>query len=194
MSVGVAGRSRRLAVTLILLAAGCSAPEAVSLLTRPPVPEGWVEIERGGVRVAVPEEWGSEIGGQPDSIFLSALIPPLSNPGVGLMAVGPRGETQPEPPFTDERLEAWLLDWVSNRRPDFYQRDAVLLPVGRAVRVRLTFDPGTPDGVEVAVYAVPTAVGVAVLQITVDASLMDRYARAVDQIPYLFQFGFAESR
>lgn len=144
--------------------------------------------------MAVPEEWGSEIGGQPDSIFLSALIPPLSNPGVGLMAVGPRGETQPEPPFTDERLEAWLLDWVSNRRPDFYQRDAVLLPVGRAVRVRLTFDPGTPDGVEVAVYAVPTAVGVAVLQITVDASLVDRYARAVDQIPYLFQFGFAESR
>jgi hypothetical protein len=45
-----------------------------------------------------------------------------------------------------------------------------------------------------AVYAVPTSVGLAVLQITVDAALADRYRDAVDLIPFLSNFGFAESR
>lgn len=47
---------------------------------------------------------------------------------------------------------------------------------------------------EVAVYAVPTSVGVAVIQITVDGTLMDRYREAVELIPHLFEFGFAETR
>jgi hypothetical protein len=44
------------------------------------------------------------------------------------------------------------------------------------------------------VYGIPTSVGVAVIQIIVDSDLMDRYATAMELIPYLFEFGFAESQ
>jgi len=189
-----ARHSLRLPAALLLLVAGCSAPAAVSLPTRPPVPDGWVEIVRASVQVAVPDEWGPDIGGDPGSVFLSALLPPGNKDGVGLIAVGPRGERQPDPPFTDDRLAKFLLTWGTSRQPEVYSRSIVLLPAGRAVAIRATHMPATPDSTEVHVYGIPTSVGVAVIQIVVDTDLMDRYGSAMDLIPYLFQFGFAESR
>jgi len=146
------------------------------------------------VQVAVPEDWGPDIGGDPSSVMVSALLPPGDNNSVGLLAVGPRGERQPEPPLTDDRLAEFLLTWGTSRASEVYSRSIVLLPAGRAVAIRATHMPGTPDSTEVHVYGIPTSVGVAVIQIIVDTDLMDRYESAMELIPYLFEFGFAESR
>lgn len=189
------GRPLRPLAAVLILIAGCSAaPEATALPTRPPVPDGWIEIEMGTVQVAVPAEWGPDIGSAPGSILVSALIPPGANNGVGVVAAGPRGERQPEPPLTDEGLAEFLLTWGTSRRPDTYSASVVLLPAGRAVAVRSTHMADTPDSTEVHVYGIPTAVGVAVIQIIVDSDLIDRYGDAMELIPYLFRFGFAESR
>lgn len=193
MPLGIAALGRVLPVVLLVVTA-CAAPEALTLPTRPPIPDGWVQIDMGTVRVAVPAEWGPDIGGMPGFIQTSALLPPDDDDGVGVIAVGPRGETQPEAPFTDERLEEFLLKWVSNRPPDSFSRSIVLLPAGRAVVVRATYYAATPHSTEVHTYGIPTSVGVAVIQIAVDTDLMDRYATAMELIPYLFEFGFAESR
>jgi hypothetical protein len=194
MPLASATHGVRLLAALVLLVAGCSAREAESLPTRPPVPDGWVEITRGSVQVAVPAEWGLDIGGDPSSIMVSALLPPGDNNSVGLIAVGPRGEVQPRPPLTDERLAEFLLTWGTSRPPEVYSRSIVLIPAGRAVAIRATHMPGTPDSTEVHVYGIPTSVGVAVIQIIVDTDLMDRYGSAMELIPHLFQFGFAETR
>ena len=194
MSVAGAARAWRLSAAILLVIAGCSAPpEAVTIPTRPPVPDGWIEIDMGTVQVAVPAEWGPDIGSAPGSILVSALIPPGAD-SVGVVAAGPRGERQPEPPLTDERLTEFLLTWGAGRKPEVYSSSIVLLPAGRAVAIRATHFPGTPDSTEVHVYGIPTAVGVAVIQIIVDTDLLDRYESAMELIPQLFGFGFAESR
>ena len=194
MPLACVGAGRRLAAALLLLIAGCAAPEALTLPTRPPVPDGWAEIDMGTVQVAVPAEWGPDFGVQPGEILVSALLPPGDNNSVGLVAVGPLGERQPEPPLSDDRLAEFLLTWGASRKPEVYTESIVLLPAGRAVAIRATHMPGTADSTEVHVYGIPTAVGVAVIQIIVDTDLMDRYGDAMDLIPQLFRFGFAESR
>ena len=179
----------------ILLLVGCATPTPSQspLPTRPPVPEGWVEITMGSVRVAVPEVWGPDIGGVPGSILISALLPPGNNDGVGVIAVGPGGEVHPDPPLTDERLSIWLLDWVTNARPDRFSRSIVLLPAGRAVCIRATYQSSTPDSTDVAACAIPRVAGVAVIEVTIDSDLMGRYGGAMELIPMLFDFGFAAS-
>lgn len=193
MQVGGAVRPFRAAAALLLLAS-CSARESAALPTRPPLPDGWVEIVNGGLLVAVPAEWGPNIQGHgAPGIVTSALLPPGNQDAVGIIATGPRGEVQPKPPLTDERLAEWLLGWASSQlRPDVVARSIVLLPMGRAVFVRATYLAGTADSTEEALYAFPTAVGVAILAVTVDTDLLDRYRNAMDLIPYHFRFRLAD--
>jgi hypothetical protein len=179
---------------MLLLLSGCAASESLTLPTRPPLPAGWLEIDMGTVQVAVPQEWGPDLGGQPGSIVVSALLPPGPNNGVGVLAAGPRGEVQPDPPITDARLAEFLLTWGAGREPEIHSTAVVLLPAGRAVVVRATHDSSTPDSTEVHVYGISTSVGVAVLQVIVDTELLDRYGTAMDLIPYLFQFRTDPSR
>lgn len=186
---GLRGSGSLILVGVLLFAPGCSDAEPVTLPTRPPLPEGWVEVAKGGVRVAAPPEWGPEFSGDVQSILLSALVPPGDNDGVGLIAIGPHGEYQPDRPYTDESLADWLLKVITSTIPDASSRSIVLLPAGRAVFVRATYHAATPDGVEVASYAIPTAVGVVYLQITVDLDLMDRYRTTMDLVPRLLEIG-----
>ena len=148
-------------------------------------------IARGGIQLAAPAEWGLDIGGDPQSILLSALIPPGANNGVGLLAIGSHGEAQPTPPLTDERLAEWLKNLIATERPSSYSRSVVLLPAGRAVEIRATYGAGTPDATEVAAFAIPTAIGVVSLQVIIDDDLMGRYGSTLQLIPMLLDLGTA---
>jgi hypothetical protein len=175
---------RSLVAVLLLAACGTSGP--VALPTAPPVPEGWVVTDKAGISIAAPAAWGGDIGGEAKSILLTAVVEG-GNPGVGVMAIGPRGERQPES-VTDAALGEWLLDTVGTG-PSSYSRSVVPLPMGRAVAVRATYSAGTRDEVLVVSYAIPTAIGVAFLQIVVDADLLDRYEAVLPTIAALFWFG-----
>lgn len=170
----------------LLVLAGCSTAEPVMLPTPPALPDGWVITSKAGVSIAAPSEWGGDIGGDPASILLSTLIPPSNKHGVGLIAIGPRGENQPDLPLTDAGLGDWLLESVTPEPPDAYSRSIVLLPAGRAVMVRASYHTSTPDGTDIVAFAIPTTVGVAYLTINVDRVLLDRYGPAMEIIPYLF--------
>jgi hypothetical protein len=177
--------SRRVWFAALAILAGCASASPSALPSRPPVPDGWIITSKPGVSIAAPSEWGGDIGGDPASILISSLIPPSNKHGVGLIAIGPRGENQPDLPFTDAGLGDWLLESVTPEPPDAYSRSIVLLPAGRAVMVRASYHTATPDGTDIVALAIPTIIGVAYLTINVDRALADRYGPAMEIIPFL---------
>lgn len=177
----------QLLIVALLIASGCTATEPVSWPSRPPVPQGWVEVAKGGVRIAAPPEWGPEFSGDPQSILLSALVAPGNNDAVNLIAIGPHGEYQPDLPITDASLADWLLKVTTKDVPDSSSRSVVRLPSGRAVLVRATYHTAAPDGFEAALYAIPTTIGVVYLQIVIDLDLMERYGTTMELIPRLLE-------
>ena len=176
------------AVALVVALAACSGTPAVSLPTPVPIPDGWITSASGGVRITIPAEWPS-IGDMPHGVIVSVAIPPGTDANVGLYALSPQGLDQPELPVNDERLAEWILDRLADRQPDSYDTSAVALPAGQAIRIRYRFDgePGSFEAIDGVAYAIRTAAGIAYLQVIVSASLVDRYATAMDQIPYLFE-------
>lgn len=175
-------------VAAVLLLAGCGTTGPVALPTPPPVPDGWVVTDKAGISIAAPAEWGGDVGNDPRSILISSAVEG-TNGGVGVLAIGPGGERQPES-VTDADLGEWLLDAVGTG-PSSYIRSVAALPMGRAVAVRATYAAGTPDELLVVSYAFPTAIGVAFLQVVVDADLRDRYEDSIPTIAALFWFGLS---
>lgn len=169
---------------LVLLAA-CASPTSSPLPSRPPVPEGWIRFTTAqrDLAVTVPGEFRLDDN---QSGIVSGFHDPAANPSsVGVAAIGPTVVSQPTPPFTESSLAVWLLSIISSRRPESYESSSVLLPIGPAVEVRLTFDSGTPDEVAVVAYAIPSRGGVAYLMANCQAeplSECDEFLRLVPQL------------
>jgi hypothetical protein len=175
-----------LAATLAL--AGCAVESPSALPSRPAVPDGWVRYpsDTRDVAVTVPPEL--RIDDDHGSILASYVHPAPDLSSYGVLAIGPTGELPTvEPPYTESELTDWLLSIVSSRHPDAYTHAWVVLPVGPAVEVRFTFDPGTPEDVAIVAEAIPTSNGVAFLTANCQAEPMTGCDEFLRLVPLLFE-------
>lgn len=180
------GWNRFLGALAAAILSGCASSSPAALPTPPALPDGWQVVAKGDISVALPIEWGGDLVGDPELIVISALVE-RPDDGVGVTAIGPGGERQPDS-LSEADLIDWLLGYSGTETPDNYTQSLAALPTGRSVEVRATYYGGTPHETLVVSYAVPTSIGVAFLQIIVDAELVDRYASTIPVIASLFWF------
>ena len=144
-------------------------PEPTEAL-RPTVPNGWsiITSDEGDVDVAVP----------PDFMVLSSAGGILAQPpidehvAVSTLELFVQGPALIDQPKAGESIDEWLGRTALVPRAgeggvtavaDRVERELVL-PSGRAFQVTVTAQPGTPDESRVAVYAIETAEGFAILR------------------------------
>jgi hypothetical protein len=155
---------------------GCGASQI-----SPPVPE-----PTEAVRPSVPDAWSTitsderdvEVAVPPDFVVLSSIGGVLTQPpidgqaAVSTLEIFVQGPALIEQPRGGESAEEWLgrTGWLPRSGTggvtaiaDRTERE-LILPSGRAVQVAVTVQPGTADESRVAVYAIETADGVAVLR------------------------------
>jgi hypothetical protein len=171
----------------ILALAGCASPSPSVLPSRPQVPEGWVRYTSDARDVAVTVPPQLQVQDGRGEILAGYYRPAPDLLSFGVLAMGPTTELpEMEPPYTEDELVEWLLAIVSSRRPETFAHSWVVLPEGRAVEVRFTFDAGTPDEVAVVAEAIPTPDGVAFLTANCQADSMTECDEFLRLVPLLF--------
>lgn len=152
------------------------------------MPDGWIRFTSAqrDIAITVPPEVGLEDA--QSGILAGFLHPAPDLYALGVMAIGPRVVSpQPTPPMTEASLAEWLLSLVSTRRPETYTHASVLLPAGRAVEVRFSFDVGTPDEVAIVAEAVSTSLGIAYLMANCQAKPMTKCDEFLRLVPQLYE-------
>jgi hypothetical protein len=160
---------------------GCLASASEKLPSPPPVPDGWVTVEKAGLRIALPPQWEPAEGW--DDLAMSFGV---GDPNVFLLAQAPvRVETPPETDSSAQVIADWLLSRVSTTRPASFSSSEVRLPAGPAVAVRFHFEgeAGSFEAVEGVAYAIRTSDGTAYLQINMSESLLAEFGDAMAEVP-----------
>lgn len=179
--------------------AGCagtplpSLDASATLPQRPGVPDGWVTVSSadGTVSLVVPPDMaGTPLPGQ---VLVQAPMVGGATP-IEIWAIGPAGAMpQPAP---GESLREWLeaASWVPMRANGGITSTAdesegeVLLPGGRAYRVAITAQPGTPDASRVVAYAIGTERGFAVLRVLGHPDWVAARQDELELVPLLVEF------
>ncbi len=175
--MSVDGARARAPTFLLLVLAACGGEVATvssepTPAVRPADPDGWVTITSpdGSVTLVVPPDF-VPIAMQ-SGLFLQVPTGDPANPvSIQVTALGP---TDAEPqPRGGEPLRRWLeagamIPSASSggvTATGDESEGEVQLPAGRAYRVAITANPGTPEAGRTIAYAVATERGFAVLQI-----------------------------
>lgn len=197
MQVAAVVRSSLLLV-LAIAACGCAAPTSdgqtsSGTTSRPPVPDGWIRLTAADREAAVTVPSQLRIQDDQSGILAGFHDPAEAISSLGVLGIGPTAMvSQPTEPFAEAALVDWLLENISNRRPDAYTQASVLLPAGPAVEVRFRFDTGTPDEVAVIGYAVQSSRGVAFLTANCQAKPMTMCEEFLSLVPLLFELNLPD--
>jgi hypothetical protein len=123
-----------------------------------------MEDDTGSLRLALPPDM-VRIHGAPGVSAQLATEPPTFAVEVHAAAAP---DLQPAKPWTKGAIETWLLErvrgWTTAELTNV-ETSIVQLPAGEAIALQAQFRPNGPDLVEVVAYAIPSATGVADLQI-----------------------------
>lgn len=180
-----------LAAGIVLLLGACGGPSASaepSMVVAPSVPPDWdvLEDEASGIQVAVPPGFARVEGME------GIVAQRVAEPGVFGAEVWARraGDSQPEPPFTEEVVADWLeerlMSWSGGGPVSVTGIRRVTLPVGDAIEVRASL-PGDQLFVQMVAYGIPTAEGVADLRIFASRDVWEESRADFELMALLFR-------